>query len=258
MAFVPEGLKNERHHLEPIEAIHLNSNKPYEAEANGNVNSVRLLAIIAFITILLSWMNYVNLSTSKSMERAKEIGVRKVVGARRPQLILQSLIESGLLNGIAIVLAIGAAFVLLPAFNRFVGLELELDAAQIKRLLPYFGFMLIGATVSAFYPAFVLSKYKPVAVLKGKLQASTKGLNLRRGLIIGQFLATITLLTGAFMANKQIRFLQDRPIGAELDNLVALKGQVLNRERDSILENDYSTLVNELKKSPFRAMISQI
>lgn len=251
MAFEPEGLKNERHHLEPIEDIHLNSNKPYEAEANGNANSVRLLAIIAFITILLSWMNYVNLSTSKSMERAKEIGVRKVVGARRPQVILQSLIESGLLNFIAIVLAIGAAFVLLPAFNRFVGLDLELNSAQIKSLLPYFGFMLLGATVSAFYPAFVLSKYKAVTVLKGKLQASTKGLNLRRGLIIGQFLATITLLTGAFMANKQIRFLQNRPIGAELNNLVSLNGQVLNRERDSILEKDYSTLVNELKKSPY-------
>ncbi|KKL81337.1 hypothetical protein LCGC14_1995770, partial [marine sediment metagenome] len=251
MAFEPEGLINERHHLEPIEDIHLNSNKPYEAEANGSANSVRLLAIIAFITILLSWMNYVNLSTSKSMERAKEIGVRKVVGARRPQLILQSLIESGLLNGIAIVLAIGAVFVFLPAFNRFVGLELELNSTQIKRLLPYFGFMLIGVTVSAFYPAFVLSKYKPVTVLKGKLQDSTKGLNLRRGLIIGQFLATITLLTGAFMANKQIRFLQNRPLGAELENLVSLNGQVLNRERDSVLSSDYSTLVGELKKSPY-------
>jgi len=251
MAFKPEGLKNERHHLEPIADIHLNSNKPYEAEANGNANSVRLLAIIAFITILLSWMNYINLSTSKSMERAKQIGVRKVVGARRPQLILQSLIESGLLNFIAIVLAIGAAYILLPAFNRFVGLELELNSTQIKGLLPYFAFMLLGATLSAFYPAFMLSKYKSVTVLKGKLQASTKGLNLRRGLIIGQFLATITLLTGAFMANKQIRFLQDRPIGAELNNLVSLNGQVLNRERDSILENDYSTLVGELKKSPY-------
>ncbi|WP_149274592.1 ABC transporter permease [Pareuzebyella sediminis] len=251
MAYEPEGLKNERHHLEPIEDIHLNSNKPYEAEANGNANSIRLLAIIAFITILLSWMNYVNLSTSKSLERAKEIGVRKVVGARRPQLILQSLIESGLLNFIAIVLAIGAAYVLLPVFNRFVGLDLKLNSTQIKGLLPFFVFMLLGATLSAFYPAFVLSKYKSITVLKGKLQTSTKGLNLRRGLIIGQFLTTITLLTGAFIANKQIRFLQDRPIGADLNHLVTLNGQVLNRDRDSLLKRDFSTLMNELKKSPY-------
>jgi putative ABC transport system permease protein len=251
MAFEPKGLSNERHHLEPIEDIHLYSNKPYEAEANSNANSIRLLAIIAFITILLSWMNYVNLSTSKSMERAKEIGVRKVVGAKQPQLILQSLFESGLLNFIAILLAIAAAYLLLPAFNKFVGLTLELDSTQLKGLFPYFGFILVGAALSAFYPAFVLSKYKSVTVLKGKLQSSAKGLNLRKGLIIGQFLATITLLTGAFMANKQIRFLQNRPLGAELGNLVALKGQVLNRESDSLLKRDFSTLMDELKKSTY-------
>ncbi|SDL62225.1 ABC transporter permease [Kriegella aquimaris] len=251
MAFEPEGLKNERHHLEPIEDIHLNSNKPYEAETNGSANNIRLLTIIAFITILLSWMNYINLSTSKSMERAKEIGIRKVVGARRSQLILQFLVESGLLNFMAIVLAIATAYALLPAFNRFVGLDLNLNNVQTKGLLPYFSFILSGIILSASYPAFILSKYKSVTVLKGTLRTSTKGLNLRRGLIIGQFLVTIVLLTGAFLTNKQIRFLQNRPIGAELSNLVALNGQVLNRKTDSLLKQDFSTLLAELKKSPY-------
>lgn len=122
MAFEPEGLKNERHHLEPIEDIHLYSNKPYEAEANGSGSSVKLLAIIAFITILLSWMNYVNLSTSKSLERAKEIGVRKIVGARRPQFILQSFIESGLLNIIAIAFQIFTVLAILIASMGLFGL----------------------------------------------------------------------------------------------------------------------------------------
>lgn len=251
MAFAPEGLKNERHHLEPIEEIHLYSNKPYEAEANGSGNSVKLLAVIAFITLLLSWMNYINLSTSKSLERAKEIGVRKVVGAKRPQLILQSLIESSLLNFIAILLAFISAYMLLPAFNQFVGIDLQLDGIQIQGLLPYFGFMLGGAILSAFYPAFVMSNYKAVTVLKGKLQTSAKGLTIRRALIMGQFLATITLLTCAFMANKQIRYLQNRPIGANLDNLVSLNGRVLNSENDSLLKRDFSTLVTELKKNPY-------
>ncbi|MDL5514186.1 ABC transporter permease [Arenibacter sp. M-2] len=251
MAFEPKGLLNERHHLEPLEDIHLHSNKPYEADTNGSANSIRLLAIIAFITILLSWINYVNLSTSKSMERAKEIGIRKVVGAKRPQLIMQSLFESSILNFIAILLAMAAAYLMLPAFNKFVGSNFELDNTQLKVLLPYFGFIFLGAVLSAFYPAFVLSKYKSVTVLKGKLQTSNKGLNLRKGLIIGQFFATITLLTGAFVANKQIRFLQNRPIGTELHNLVALNGQVLNREHDSLLKRDFSSLMDELKKSPF-------
>jgi len=247
----PEGLHNERHHLESIGDIHLNSNKPYEAEANGSADSVRLLAIIAFITILLSWMNYINLSTSKSLERAKEIGIRKVVGARRPQLIVQSLLESALLNFIAIVLAIAAVYLILPFFNRFVGQDFQLDSEQLHGLLPYFAFILLGGLLSAFYPAFVLSKYKAVTVLKGKLRTSTNGLNLRRGLIIGQFLVTIALLTGAFVANKQIRFLENRPIGADLDLLVALNGQILNREKDTLLKSDFGTLVNELKRTPY-------
>ena len=247
----PEGLHNERHHLESIGDIHLNSNKPYEAEANGSADSVRLLAIIAFITILLSWMNYINLSTSKSLERAKEIGIRKVVGARRPQLIVQSLLESALLNFIAIVLAIAAVYLILSFFNRFVGQDFQLDREQLHGLLPYFAFILLGGLLSAFYPAFVLSKYKAVTVLKGKLQTFTNGLNLRRGLIIGQFLVTIALLTGAFVANKQIRFLENRPIGADLDLLVALNGQILNREKDTLLKSDFGTLVNELKRTPY-------
>ena len=251
MGFNPKGLNNERHHLEPIEDIHLNSNKPYEAEANGSADSVRLLAIIAFITMLLSWMNYMNLSTSKSLERAKEIGVRKVVGARRPQLIVQSLLESALLNVLAIFLALGSVYLLLPVFNNFVGQEFQLDGAQLEGLLPYFGFILIGSLLSAFYPAFVLSKYKAVTVLKGKLLTSKNSLTLRKGLIMGQFLVTIALLTGAFVANKQIRFLENRPIGAELDHVVALNGQVLNNANDSLLKSDYSTLLDELKKSPY-------
>ena len=247
----PEGLGNERHHLEPIEDIHLNSNKPYEAEANGSVDSIRLLAIIAFITILLSWMNYMNLSTSKSLERAKEIGVRKVVGAKRSQLIIQSLFESALLNVIAMALALTTVYLLLPLFNRFVGQDFQLDGTQLKGFLPYFAFILLGGLLSALYPAFVLSKYKAVTVLKGKLRTSTNSLNLRRGLILGQFLVTIALLTGAFVAHKQIRFLENRPIGADLDHLVALNGQVLNRDNDSLLKSDFSTLVDELQKSPF-------
>ena len=247
----PEGLGNERHHLEPVEDIHLYSNKPYEAEANGSADSVRLLAIIAFITILLSWMNYMNLSTSKSLERAKEIGVRKVVGARRPQLIVQSLLESALLNFIAIALAVATVYLLLPLFNRFVGQDFHLNSTQLQALLPYFGFILLGGLLSAFYPAIVLSKYEAVKVIKGKLRTSKNSLDLRRGLIIGQFLVTIALLTGAFVANKQIRFLENRPIGANLDHLVALNGQILNRDNDSLLKSDFATLVDELKKSPY-------
>lgn len=256
MALTPEGLKNERHHLEPIEDIHLYSNKPYEAETNGSANGIKLLAIIAFITLFLSWMNYMSLSSSKSMERAKEIGIRKVVGAKRLQLIFQFLVESALLNFIAIVLAMIVVYVLLPSFSRFIEQDLGFDNDQLKNLIPYFGLLMIGTSLAAFYPAFVLSRYQPAKVLKGKIQTSKNGLNFRKTLIIGQFIATISLLTGTFVANKQIRFLKDRPIGASLDQLVALNGQILNSVSDSILENNYDTLMEELRESPYVAEVA--
>lgn len=251
MAFTPEGLKNERHHLEPIEDIHLYSHKPYEAETNGNGDNIKLLSIIAFITLLLSWMNYMNLSSSKSLERAKEIGIRKVAGAKKSQLTLQFLSESALLNFIAILLALIVVFLLLPGFNRLVGQNLGFDSTQLKTLLPYLSIMLLGASLAALYPAFVLSRFSPVKVLKGKVQTSKNGLNFRRALIITQFVATIALLICTFMANKQIRFLKNRPIGADLDQVVALKGHVLNRASDSLFYPSFETLLDELKKSPY-------
>ncbi|WP_424001226.1 ABC transporter permease [Maribacter sp. IgM3_T14_3] len=256
MAFSTEGLKNERHHLEPIEDIHLNSNKPYEAETNGSASSIRLLAIIAFITLLLSWMNYMSLSSSKSLERAKEIGIRKVVGAKRPQLILQFLIESAMLNFMAIILAIIAVYLLLPGFSRFVEQDLGFGYIQLKGIIPYFGVILLGASLTAFYPAFVLSNYSPTKVLKGKLQTSKNGFNFRKALIVGQFIATIALLAGTFVANKQIRFLKERPIGADLDQLVALKGQKLTDVPDSLLVKKYETLIEEIRKSPYVAEVA--
>jgi putative ABC transport system permease protein len=252
MEFRPKGFVfEEKHHLEPIEDIHLYSNKPFEAEANGSGSSVRLLAIIAFITLVLSWMNYMNLSSSKSLERAKEIGVRKVVGAQKAQLVLQFLLESALLNGVAIILALGAAYLLLPSFNAFVEQDLGFDNKQLKGLLPYFGILLMGATLAAFYPAFVLGRCNPAKVLKGKVQTSKSGLNFRKGLIICQFIATIALLTGTFVANKQIHYLENRPIGANLNQVVALSGQVFNRDKDSLFHQDVNTFINELKNSPY-------
>ncbi|SHG56918.1 ABC transporter permease [Flagellimonas flava] len=257
MAFVPEGFEfKERHHLEPIEDIHLYSNKPYEVEVNGNGGNIKLLSIIAFITLLLSWMNYMNLSSTKSLERAKEIGIRKVVGGKKSQLTFQFLSESAMLNCLAIVLALGAVFLLLPAFNRLVGQNLGFTGNQFKGLLPYLGIMLLGASLAALYPAFVLSRFSPAKVLKGQLQTSKNGLHFRRALIITQFVATISLLICTFMANKQIHYLKNRPIGANLNQVIALKGQILDRAYDSIFYNDFDVLLEELKRNPYVAEIS--
>ncbi len=246
-----ESLTYERHNIEPIEDIHLKSDKPYEAEANGSVSRVRFLLAIAFIIIILSWLNYVNLSTTKSLERAKETGIRKVAGAQKPQIIVQSFIESLLLNSIAAFVAIVIVLLVLPLFNTYVGKELGFGLTNLKGFLPMLGFIMVGAMLSGIYPAVVLSNYSPAKALKGKIRTSSAGINIRKTLIIGQFLATIILLIGTIVVTKQIKFLQNQPIGAELDQVVSLNGKILDGQIDSFRTKGFKTLDIELRKLPF-------
>lgn len=251
MDYKVESLPYERHNIEPLEDIHLHSDKPYEAEVNGSAERIRFLWAIGLIIIILSWLNYINLSTVKSLDRAKEMGIRKVAGAQKSQLILQSLFESLLLNSIAIAIAIVIVWMVLPVFNNYIGNESTIVISTIKTLAPIIGFILLGTLVSGIYPAFILSNYTPVKALKGKIIAPASGINIRRGLIVGQFLATIILLIGTFVVTKQIRFLQEQPIGADLDQIVALNGKVIDNRPDSLLKSDLRTLENELQKLPF-------
>ncbi len=251
--FKIEALPYERHNIEPLEDIHLYSNKPYEAEANGSIQRVRFLFIIGVIIMVLSWLNYINLSTAKSLERAKETGVRKVAGAQKPQIVFQSLLESFLLNGIAVLVAIGIVFIALPSFNTFIGKDLSLGISNIDQMLPIFGLVCLGSLVSGLYPSFILSRYTPANTLKGKVNTSPVGLKVRKGLIVGQFFATIILLVGTLMVNKQILFLKDRPIGADLEQVVALHWQVLNlgSDSDSTLVQGIRAFKDELRAIPF-------
>lgn len=251
MDFKVESLPYERHNVEPLEDIHLYSDKPYEAQANGSASRISFLLAIALIIIILSWLNYVNLSTAKSLERAKETGIRKVAGAQKPQIILQSLLESLLLNLVAIAVATIIVLIVLPFFNNFINKELTLGLSNIKDFLPMMGFILFGTMVSGIYPAFILSNYTPAQALKGKIRTSGEGLIIRKGLITGQFLATIILLIGTLVVTKQIGFLQNQPIGANLNQVVAVNGKILGNKPDSLVRNDIETLKNELRNFPF-------
>jgi len=251
MGFKVEGLPYERHNIEALEDIHLYSDKPYEAELNGSASRVTFLLSIAFIIIILSWLNYVNLSTAKSLERVKETGIRKVAGAQKPQIVLQFLLESLLLNLIAITIAMIIVLIALPIFNGFIGKQLTLDLERIKDFLPMLGFILLGTLVSGLYPAIILSRYTPAKALKGKIRTAGSGLSIRQGMIMGQFLATIVLLTSTIVVTKQIDFLQNQPIGANLNQVVAINGKILGSKPDSLVRNDIETLKNELRNLPF-------
>jgi putative ABC transport system permease protein len=251
MDFKVESLPYERHNVEPLEDIHLYSDKPYEAEANGSASRINFLLAIALIIIILSWLNYVNLSTAKSLERAKETGIRKVAGAQKPQIILQSLLESLLLNLIAIAVATIIVLIVLPLFNNYINKELTLGLSNIKDFLPMIAFILFGTVVSGIYPAIILSNYTPAQALKGKIRTSGEGLIIRKGLITGQFLATIILLIGTLVVTKQIGYLQNQPIGVNLNQVLALNGKIMGDKQDSLVRNDIETLKNELRNFPF-------
>ena len=246
-----DGQEEERHNIEPLENIHLYSDKPYEVSANGSVTRVKILSAIAFIILVLSWLNYINLSTTKSLERAKETGIRKVVGAYRSQIITQLLIESFVLNWLAIGIAIVFMLILLPIYNSLTDKALLLNYENLSDLIPVLGFLLLGMLIAGLYPAVLLSGYSPSKALKGEVRNSSNGILLRKGLIVTQFFATIVLLVGTIIVTKQISFLKDRPIGVNLNQIIALKGEVVTNKSDSLLINDFKTLSEELKKLPF-------
>jgi len=242
---------DERYNIEPLENIHLYSDKPYEAEAGGSLSRIKFLTAIAFIILILSWLNYVNLSTTKSLERAKEVGIRKVAGAQRIQLIIQSLSESVILNFIAIILAVVMTVFMLSMYNKITDSHLVLETSAISQFLPIIGVIVLGVVLAGLYPALLLSSYSPSKALKGKVRTSANGLNIRKGLIILQFMATIILLIGTIVVTKQINFLQKQPIGANLNETISFQGELLTQLSDSLVRDKYKTLEGEIKKFPF-------
>jgi len=240
----------ERYNIEPITSIHLQSDKPFEPEANGSASRVKFLTAIAFIILILSWLNYINLSTTKSLERAKEVGIRKVAGAQRLQLIFQSLSESLILNVIALVFAAGISAVMLSVFNDFTGNSLSFNTKTLLQLIPVLVLLVLGILLAGLYPALLLSSYAPAKALKGKIRASASGLNVRKGLLVTQFIATIVLLIGTIVVSKQINELQNQPIGANLEQTVAFNGEFLSQASDSLIRSKYRILEGELKNLP--------
>ncbi|HVU58899.1 MAG TPA: ABC transporter permease [Puia sp.] len=245
----------EKFHLQPLAKAHLYSDYEYEIGKTGSATVVWGLFIIAVFIIAIAWVNYINLSTARSVERAKEVGVRKVTGATRGGLIRQFLVESLLVNLIAFGLAIGLMFLAQHAFNRLIQTELSFSNLFQQGLHGYsitigLGILLLlGIFVSAFYPAFVLSSFQPIAVLKGKFRASKNGIVLRKGLVIGQFAITILLISGSVIVYKQITYMSSQELGMNIDHMLIVKPPVLTGWDSTFIgkENDFK---NELKQIP--------
>jgi putative ABC transport system permease protein len=204
-------------HLQRITDIHLDSNFIGEFKPNGNRQSAYFLSVVAVLILIIAWINYINLSSAKSIERAREVGVRKVMGSYKGQLIQQFLFESFILNIIAVALSILFVVLLTPWFGEITGRELGYLLFGQNMFWVWIGALIFGgAALSGLYPAFVLSSYRPVDVLKGRFKNTGQGVLFRKGMVITQFVASITLIVGTFTVYRQIRFMQEQKLGVDI------------------------------------------
>jgi len=209
--------------LQPIEKIHLTSGLIDEPEPTQNEKAVFFLIIIAIFIITIAWVNYINLATAGSLNRAKEIGIRKVLGSQRLQLVKQFLTESLGINIVSFVLAMILVYLSQPAASRFFQVHLSPSSLTANIYgLAFIGFLIAGAFLSGLYPAFVLSSFRPAAVLKGKLKNSKNGLTLRKTLVVFQFSLSIFLIIGTFVVYQQVHYMLKQNLGLNVSQVVVL------------------------------------
>ncbi|MBD0376427.1 MAG: ABC transporter permease, partial [Flavisolibacter sp.] len=218
-------------HLQPLTSIHLHSNLVGELGANGDINYVYVFTGIALFILLIACFNFTNLSTARSLTRAKEVGLRKVVGAERKQLMVQFLGESVLFACIALIVAVGITIIALPLFNRLSGRQLSFDWSNNYVLFILFVLLILFVGLLAgIYPAAVLSSFKPVEVLKGRFQKSAKGVSFRKVLVTLQFVVSIGLIASTIIVNRQLHFLQNKKLGFNKENVLIVS---LPRDTDA-------------------------
>jgi putative ABC transport system permease protein len=236
--------------LMPLQDIHLYSHYIEEAEPNGNGQSVTFLFLISFFIICIAWINYINLATARSLERAREVGVRKVLGALRAELIRQFMLESLLLNLVALLVAISATLAINPFFAHLSGRPLNAVFHLPAKYKEYFLMLLAAGTfLSGIYPALVLSRYQPVAVLKGVFKNAAGGQRLRKALIVGQFAASIILIAGTLIVYRQMRYMQNQDLGVNINQTLVIKG-ASGGLADSAYHDVYSAFKEDILKLP--------
>ncbi len=211
-------------HLQPVTRIHLYSHLEAEYQPNSHAVYIYLFSAVALLILLIACINFMNLATARATQRAREVGVRKVAGARRGQLVGQFLSESMLLAGAASVLALGLAWAALPLFNHLAGKDLALSGAALAwvwLLIP--GLALLVGLLAGSYPAFFLSAFQPASVLKGGTGAgSVWARRMRRGLVVAQFAFSIILLIGTAVIYTQWRYMQQADLGFDKEHVVVL------------------------------------
>jgi putative ABC transport system permease protein len=237
--------------LQPLTKIHLAPERLGDSPGHGNAQYVNIFFIIAILILVVACINFMNLATARSARRAKEIGLRKVAGAVRGQLILQFLSESVFISFLSLLLAFGIVILFLPVFNELANRKLTIDVSDAKLWLSLFGIALLTGLVSGSYPALFLSGFNPVKVLKGNVKSMGGNLLFRNALVVIQFMVSIVLLVGTVVIYNQLKFIRDRNPGFEKANLlyIPMKGDIWNRQQ---------AFQKELKRNPLTSDFTTI
>jgi putative ABC transport system permease protein len=236
--------ENAKLNLQPLTAIHLYSNFEFERFETGDIKYVTIFTVVAIFILVIASINFMNLATARSGKRAREIGLRKVVGAKRSNIIRQFLGEAVLLSFVAFVFSIVLIEFFLPIFNEFSGKQLSLDLNGHTYYISIFVcFVIITGLLSGSYPALFLSSFKPVTVLKGSSIAATGNTSFRKVLVVIQFALSIILITGTVVIYNQLDFMRNKKLGFNKEQLLLI------RMRGDLRDN-FESLKDELLKNP--------
>ncbi len=230
--------------LQPLKDIHLRSKLTLEVEPNSNIIYIYLLGLIAAIILAISSINFINLAVARAPTRAREVGVRKVVGSTKGSLMIQFLTESAVICSISALIAVGLIWILIPHFNDLVDSALSLHPLLNPRiLLAFLGFIIIISALSGLYPALVLARFKPVKILKGSFKKTDEGVRLRNGLMTVQFVISMVLITGSVLIHQQMNYFREKDLGFEKENIMVIR-------QANLLGHQYQSFKNELRAIP--------
>ena len=245
--------KHNTYHLQPLHRVYLHSRADYDIKSFGDIDQLYTMCVIAAFILIIACVNFMNLATAQSVRRAREVGLRKVVGASRGQLIQQFLGESLVVAGLALLLAIIVARAALPVFNDLIQQNLVLDLKAYMTLIPaLIGVVLVSGVLAGGYPAFVLSAWQPIDTLKSQIQSRSGGAWFWKGLVIFQFSISIFLIVGTLVVRNQISYMLDRDLGVDTEHLVMLPIFTSSREAHFVHENRLSSRYSTVKQSFLR------
>ncbi len=235
--------------LQPVREIHLSGNLSKELKANNNKKTINFILLIGIMILVVAWINYINLSISKSIDRQKEIGVKKVIGASKKNIIIQFLFEGAIINTLAIVLAICILTMARPYLVGFTNIPafhenwLALSLTEGRDLVKFLGILLVGTLLTAFYPATKLASFKPIETIQSQGPQRSKAFSLQNILVVSQFVIGLLMISGTMIVFKQLKFMQSQELGFQMEERLVLKAPTI---KDSTYDHKIKQLRDRL------------